>query len=149
MSAPDVHPPQDAKPAFAIKQPHSLTPRLEQLRDFYFQGLDRRWRNEWTCWTTGTPWDVIYDEITWYVVPESYPFFQAFRSSTAQVARPVELHPSFCSWSLPERRAWFIKEVMVSYLPQELLPGDLLAGGRFNILASRCWTEAEAAARDR
>ena len=60
------------------------------------------------------------------------------------MARKVELHPDFWSWSLPERRAWFVKEVMVHYLPRELLPGDLIAGGRFNIMSSCCLNEEEA-----
>lgn len=33
---------------------------------------------------------------------------------------------------------------MVNYLPQELLPGDLIAGGRFNIQTSTCLNEAQA-----
>ena len=37
--------------------------------------------------------------------------------------------PNFWTWSLPERRAWFVKEVMVNHVPQEILPGDLIAGG--------------------
>ena len=100
MTAQDVQQPQDENQTFHIKQPHSLSPRIKWLRDFYFQGLDRKWNNEWTCWTTGTPWDVLYDEITFHIVPESYPFFQAFRSSTAQVGRPVELPPR------QEAQAW-------------------------------------------
>ena len=135
--------------AIAIKEPHGLSPRIRWLRDYYFSGLDRNWNNEFTCWTTGTSWDVIYDEITYYIVPETYAFFQPFHGSTVQAARPVELKPGFWRMSLPERRAWFIKKVMVDYIPQEILPGDLLAGGRFNILASRCWARDEARARDR
>ncbi len=139
----------ETAPALAIKEPHGLSPRIRWLRDYYFSGLDRKWNNEFTCWTTGTPWDVIYDEITYYIVPETYAFFQPFHGSTVQAARPVELKPGFWSMSLPERRAWFIKKVMVDYIPQEILPGDLLAGARFNMWASRCWTRAEARARNR
>ncbi|MBN1944782.1 MAG: hypothetical protein JW797_03860 [Bradymonadales bacterium] len=132
-----------------IKEPHNLSERIQRLRDFYFSGIERSWNNEFTCWTTGTPWDVVYDEMTFYIVPETYPFMQPFRASTLQVARQVGLPDDFWSKSLVERRAWFIKEVMVNYLPQEILPGDLLAGARFNILASRCWSEKEAKERDR
>ena len=94
------------------------------------------------------PWDVLYDEINYYIVPETYTFLQVFKSSGLQAAQPVKLHDDFWSWSLPERRAWLIREVMVEYVPQEVLPGDLVAGARFNILASRCWTQAEARARN-
>jgi len=136
-------------PAMRLKEPHGLSRRIQWLRDFYFQGLQREWNNEWTCWTTGAPWDVLYDETTFHIVPESYAFFQPFCSSTLQAARPVELAQDFWRWSIPERRAWFIREVMVNSLPQEILPGDLLAGARFNIMASRCWNKREAAERNR
>ena len=131
----------------SLKQPHGLSPRIQWLRDYYFEGVKRSWNNQYTCWTTGTPWDVLYDEISYYIVPEVYAFLQVFRSSVLQSAQPVKLHPDFWKWSLVERRAWFIREVMVECVPQEILPGDLVAGARFNILASRCWTEAQA--RDR
>jgi formate C-acetyltransferase len=142
-----------AQPASSIdhglKQPHGMSPRIQWLRDYYFEGTKRSWNNQFSCWTTGAPWDVVYDELTYYVVPEVYMFLPIFRPSALQAARPVKLHRDFWSWSLPERRAWFIREVMVEYVPQEILPGDLVAGARFNILASRCWTKAEAQARNR
>jgi formate C-acetyltransferase len=138
-----------AQAEHTIKEPHGLSPRIQWLRDYYFEGAQRGWNNEFTCWTTGTPWDVVYDEISYYIVPETYAFFQTFRSSALQAAQPVPLHEHFWTWSLPERRAWFIREVMVKHVPKEILSGDLLAGARFNILASRCWTKQEAKARDR
>ncbi|MCX6070698.1 MAG: hypothetical protein NTU91_07540, partial [Chloroflexi bacterium] len=124
------------KPRYAIKAPTNLSPRIAWLRDYYFQGVGRVWNNEYTSWTTGTPWDFQYNELTFYIVPETYSFLQTFRSAYQQVARPVALHPDFWTWSLPERRAWFNREVMVRHLPKEILPGDLLAGGRFNIQTS-------------
>ncbi|HDP25997.1 MAG TPA: hypothetical protein ENN34_11215, partial [Deltaproteobacteria bacterium] len=131
-----------------IKEPKNLSDRISWLRNYYFQGANRAWNNEFTAWTTGTPWDVLFDEMTFYIVPETYAFLQTFRSSTHQAARPVKLHPSFWTWSLPERKAWFVKEVVVNYLPQEILPGDLIAGARFNIQTSMCWTQEEARHRD-
>ena len=138
-----------AQPRFSIKLPTNLSPRIQWLRDYYFQGVNRAWNNEYTSWTTGTPWDFQYNELTFYIVPETYTFLQTFRSAFKQVARPVTLHPDFWKWSLPERRAWFNREVMVRYLPKEILPGDLLAGGRFNIQTSTCLTEKETKDRDR
>ncbi|NPV86432.1 MAG: hypothetical protein HPY45_10550 [Anaerolineae bacterium] len=132
------------KPRHAIKQPYNLSPRIQWLRDYYFQGVKRKWNNEWSAWTTGTPWDFQYEELSFYIVPETYAFFQTFRSSFRQTAKKVRLHPDFWKWSLPERKAWFLKEVMVHYLPQEILPGDLIAGARFNVLTSCCLTEKEA-----
>jgi pyruvate-formate lyase len=139
----------ETQPHFSIKTPTNLSPRIQWLRDYYFQGVNRAWNNEYTSWTTGTPWDFQYNELTFYIVPETYSFLQTFRSSFKQVAHPVNLDPDFWKWSLPERRAWFNREVMVNYLPKEILPGDLLAGGRFNIQTSTCLTEKETKERDR
>ncbi|HZU86834.1 MAG TPA: hypothetical protein VFF78_05095, partial [Anaerolineaceae bacterium] len=136
------------QPKYAIKTPTNLSARIQWLRDYYFQGVKRAWNNEYTSWTTGTPWDFQYNELTFYIVPETYGFLQTFRSAFRQTARPVELDKDFWSWSLPERRAWFVREVMVCYLPQEILPGDLIAGGRFNIQVSTCMTEREVKERD-
>jgi pyruvate-formate lyase len=137
------------KPRYAIKTPTNLSPRIQWLREYYFQGVGRAWNNEYTAWTTGTPWDFQYNELSFYIVPETYAFLQTFRSAFKQVARPVKLPPDFWKHTLPERRAWFNREVMLKYLPREILPGDLLAGARFNIMTSACLTEKETRARDR
>jgi formate C-acetyltransferase len=137
------------QPRFAIKTPTNLSARLQWLREYYFQGVRRLWNNEYTSWTTGTTWDFQYNELTFYIVPETYSFLQTFRSSYKQMAQPVKLDPGFWKWTLPERRSWFNREVMLNYLPQEILPGDLLAGGRFNIMTSACLTEKETRERDR
>ncbi|MFH1138801.1 MAG: pyruvate formate lyase family protein [Pseudomonadota bacterium] len=126
-----------------IKQPKGLSPRVAWLRDYFFAGVNRPWNNEFTSWTTGVPWDVIYEETTWYITPEVYPFLTTFASSFLQSARVVSPAPDFWTWSLPERKAWFIREVMVNHVPREILPGDLIAGGRFNIMASRCFSKDE------
>ncbi|MBE0695432.1 MAG: hypothetical protein IH586_00760, partial [Anaerolineaceae bacterium] len=136
------------QPRYAIKTPGELSPRIQWLRDYYFQGTRRAWNNEFTAWTTATPWDFQFNEISFYIVPETYTFLQTFRSSFRQVARPVKLDKDFWKWSLVERRAWFVREVMVHYLPKEILPGDLIAGGRFNILASACMNKEETRQRD-
>jgi formate C-acetyltransferase len=132
-----------------LKQPYGLSPRVERLRSYYFEGADRAWNNEYTAWTTGTPWDVQFNELTYYIVPEVYPLLGAMRASFRLAARPVALRPDFWRLSLPERRAWFVKEVMTRYVPRDLLPGDLLAGSRFNIQTSLCLDRAEAKAFDR
>ncbi len=137
------------KPRYAIKEPKNLSPRVQWLRDYYFQGVGRAWNNEFTAWTTGTPWDFQYEELTFYIVPETYAFLQTFRASFKQTARKVALHPDFWQWSLPERKAWFNREVMVRYVPQEVLPGDLIAGARFNVQTSTCLTKREARQYDR
>lgn len=129
-----------------LKEPKALSGRIQWLRDYYFRGTERPWNNEFTCWTTGTPWDVIYNEMTFYIVPETYTLLNTLGASYLQAARPVSLHPDFWKWSLVERRAWFVKEAIVNYVPQEILPGDLLAGARFNIQTSMCFTKEESRA---
>jgi trans-4-hydroxy-L-proline dehydratase len=132
-----------------IKEPKNLSERMTWLRDYYYKGADRAWNNEFTAWTTGTPWDTQYNEITYYIVPETYPFLPTFVASFRQGARTVNLADDFWSWSLPERRAWFVREVMTKHLPCEILPGDLIAGARFNVMTSTCLTKKEAAEFDR
>ena len=34
------------KPRYAIKQPKNLSPRIQWLRDYYFQGVNRKWNND-------------------------------------------------------------------------------------------------------
>jgi formate C-acetyltransferase len=135
--------------AYKIKEPKGLSPRIKWLRDYFFQGAERAWNNEFTAWTTGAPWDTQFNELSFYIVPENYLLMQTFVKSFAQAALPVKLDPQFWSWSLPERRAWFVKEVMINYVPQEILPGDLVAGARFNLESSMCLDRKEAAVRDR
>jgi len=88
--------------AFQIKQTRNLSPRIQWLRDYYFQGVKRRWNNEYTSWTTGTDWDFQYEEISFHIVPETYSFLRTFRSAFKQTANPVKLHKDFWSWSLPK-----------------------------------------------
>ena len=101
------------KPRYAIKQTKNLSERVSWLRDYFFQGVKRKWNNEFTSWTTGAPWDFQYNELTFYIVPETYFYLQTFRSSFNQVAKKVALPREFWGLSLPERRAWFVKEVVV------------------------------------
>jgi formate C-acetyltransferase len=131
---------------YAVKEPRGLSERIRWLRDYYFRGTDRAWNNEFTSWTTGTPWDIIYNELTFYIVPETYTLLNTLGASYLQAARPVGLPDGFWQWPLVVRRAWFVREVMVHHVPQELLPGDLVAGARFNIQTSMCFTKAESKA---
>jgi formate C-acetyltransferase len=42
-----------------------------------------------------------------------------------------------------------VKEAILNRVPQEILPGDLIAGGRFNLMASHCWSKTEANERNK
>ncbi len=135
--------------AVPLKEPAALSLRIQWLRDYYFRGAKRAWNNEFTCWTTGTPWDIQFNELTYYIVPETYNLLQTMRGSFRQAARRVPLAEDFWSRGLSERRAWFVREVITRHVPQELLPKDLIAGGRFNLQTSLCLNETEQKEFDR
>ncbi|MFA5587038.1 MAG: pyruvate formate lyase family protein [Saccharofermentanales bacterium] len=135
--------------ASAIKEPGLLSPRVKWLRDYYFEGTDRKWNNQYLIYTTGTPWDVQFDELTYYIVPEMYAFMNAFTVSCRQSAQKVDVPEDFFQWSIPERKAWFTHQVVTRHMPVEILPGDLLCGGQFNLQYSMCLTKEEQKERNR
>jgi formate C-acetyltransferase len=132
--------------AVKVKEPYNLSPRIKWLRDYYFLGNERTWRNDRLSFTTNTPWDSFLDEVTFYITPDQYPSFALLETSYRLSARPVPLPEGFWDQSIPERRAWFNREVMVNHMPKEVLPGDLICGGRFNMMTSRCLNEQESKA---
>ena len=133
----------------AIKKPGDLSPRTKWLRDYYFEGVNRKWNNEYTGYTTGTPWDCQFDEMTYYIVPENHTFLSTFTSAFKQLSQEVPMPEDFWKKSLVERKADFLKEVVVNQVPMEIIPSDLLCGCRFNIMTSMCLTESEQKERDR
>ena len=82
-------------PEHIMKEPKGLSERVQWLRDYYFRGTERAWNNEYTSWTTATPWDIIYNELTFYIVPESYTLLTTLGASYLQAARPVALPLGF------------------------------------------------------
>lgn len=138
-----------AKYANAIKEPGDLSPRVKWLRDYFFEGTNRKWNNEYIVFTDGTPWDVQFDELTYFIVPETYAFLKSFVVSCRQSAQKVDVPDDFFNWSIPERKAWFTKEVVTRHMPVEILPGDLLCGAQFNLQYSMCLTKSEQKERDR
>jgi len=132
-----------------MKEPKNMSPRVKWLRDYYFEGTKQAWNNQYNCYTVGTPWDYLFDEITYYIVPETISFYQTFTSSSLQSAQTIEMPAGFWKLSLKERRATFLKEAMIHHVPAEIIPHDLLCGARFNVLSSHCLTEAQAKDRNR
>ncbi|MHA1325339.1 MAG: pyruvate formate lyase family protein, partial [Candidatus Helarchaeota archaeon] len=136
-------------PKFPLAMPHDLSPRSKWLRDFYFQGLKRKWNNEYMPFTTGMPWDRLWFEGDYYIVPEMMAFMGTksrgvFGTSIDLMGIPVKLPDDFWRKSLPERRVIFFREVMLNYIPQEIIgEADLIAGGRFNTQLSKCFTQNE------
>lgn len=138
-----------AKFSEVLKKPGNLPLRVKALRDYYFEGVARDWNNEYSCYSTGTPWDLQFNELTYYIVPETFSFFDTFLRSVSQAAQDIPLPEGFFGLSIPERVAEFNRRAAVVHMPAELLPGDLLCGARFNMLTSMCLTENEQRDRDR
>jgi formate C-acetyltransferase len=132
-----------------IKTPKNLSPRIQWLRDYYSQGVNREWNNEYNCYSTGTPWDVLFNELTYYIVPETIPFYQTFTTSTKLSGIKIPLPSHFWDISRKERRAFFLKEAITKHVPCEILPNDLLCGARFNMMTSLCLNESEAKRRSK
>ena len=132
-----------------IKEPKNLTPRIKWLRDYYFQGVERPWNNEYKVFTTGLPHDEVYNEIDYYIVPETYNFFNTFQYGLKQIGKKIETPKDFYKKSIAERRAFFLKEAMTKHVPLDILPGDLLCGANFNLFISHCHTKKEAAMRSK
>ncbi len=127
----------------AVKEPFNMTERIKWLYDYYFLGTERKWNNEFIAFGSGEEDDWLFEEMNFYIVPEVYTFFNPMNKAFTQNAVPLELPDHFFKRSLPERKAYFIRKAMVEGVPREILPGDLLAGGRFNIVCSKCWTPRE------
>jgi pyruvate-formate lyase len=135
---------------YEIAKPHDLSPRSKWMRDYYFKGDERKWKNQYMAFTTGTDWDIIWNESDYYVAPEVHFYIGnkgkgVFESSLRSMAVQVKLPEGFWKLSLPERRMIFFEEVIVNYVPHEIISeNDLIAGGRFNTQLSKCLTEKEA-----
>jgi trans-4-hydroxy-L-proline dehydratase len=132
-----------------LKEPYNLSERIKWLYDYYFQGVDRSWNNEFLPFSSGVKDDCLFEEMNFYIVPEVYSFFNPFNKTFAQNAIVLDLPDDFFQRSLAERKAFFTRKAMVEGVPQEILPGDLLAGSRFNIVCSKCWTPQQAKKRHR
>jgi trans-4-hydroxy-L-proline dehydratase len=130
-----------------VKEPYNLSPRIKWLYDYYFMGTERNWNNEFLAFTTGTKDDWLFEEMNFYIVPEVYSFFNTFNKTFNQNAVALNLPDDFYSKGLAERKAIFTRKAMIEGVPVEILPGDLIAGSRFNIVCSKCWTSPEAKKR--
>jgi hypothetical protein len=80
-----------AKFDYPIKTPRGLSARIQWLRDYYFKGAERAWNNEFLAWSTGTAWDVQFNEMSFYIVPETYALLQTLRGSYRQAGRTTGL----------------------------------------------------------
>lgn len=136
------------KQSNAVKQPKNLSPRVQWLRDYYFQGTDRAWNNEVNAFSNGREWDQCYDEAPYYIVPETKATFITTAAGYMAASKIVPVEDSFFDLSIVERKALYSKELIVNQMPKEILPGDLLCGARFSAMYSLCLSEEETKLRN-
>ncbi len=86
----------------------------------------------------------MWSPCLWGVVPDLLAFHKAFMETLPLAATKVELPPDF--WEKPQvvRVATFFREVISKYLPVEILDGELIVGGQFNVALSRAQNHKEA-----
>jgi len=119
-----------------------LSPRIKRLRDEYFDWENRAFRNEVLSYTTGTPYDVVYRRHEDYIVPETLMFMKAVGDSLLALAEEVPLPEDFWGEPLIVRRARFFEQVL-RRIPVDILEGELIVGGHFNVAMSNCLDEEE------
>ncbi len=125
----------------------TLPDRVKRLREEYWSFDTRAFRNEVLPFSTGTPWDTVYSFAHWTNVPEIIPFQRAYEDSLRAAARTVQLPEGFWNQPIILRRAIFFAEVLQKNLPVDILDGELIVGGRFNVALSHCLTKSEAKRR--
>ncbi|MHA1821768.1 MAG: pyruvate formate lyase family protein [Promethearchaeota archaeon] len=133
----------------SIAEPHNLSERNQWLRDYYFKGVNREWNNEYMSFSTGIDDDLIWAEMDYYIVPETY-FYMGqklkvgvYGESLRNMAQKIEMDEEFYKLSIPERRIKFFEKVVVDYIPHEIIGPELLCGARFNVQISKCLNQKE------
>ncbi len=121
----------------------TLSPRVQQLRDQFWDFYDRDYTNEVRAFTTGTSWDQVYAPWNWTSAPEMMMFFEGAKAYLLADATRVELPPGFWDQPLVVRRAIFFKRVLEQYLPVQILEGELIVGSHFSTSLSRTLTRSE------
>ena len=104
----------------AIKQPKNLSPRVQWLRDYFFEGTEREWNNEYNVFTNGNDWDRCFDELSYYIVPETKAFFQPFTTGFVASGKVVPVDKDFFKLSIVERKALYEKEIIINQIPKEI-----------------------------
>jgi trans-4-hydroxy-L-proline dehydratase len=122
----------------------TLSPRVRQLRDQFWNFYQREYTNEVQAYTTGQPWDQVYAPWNWTNVPEMMMFFEGAKTYLLAGAEKVKLPSGFWEEPLVVRRALFFKRVVETHLPVRILDGELIVGSHFSTALSRTLTRAEA-----
>lgn len=135
---------QTASPAAIWSPAETLSSRVQQLRDSFWDFYNREYTNEVRSFTTGTKWDQVYAPWNWTGAPEMMMFFEGAKAYLLADATTVELPADFWDQPLIVRRAIFFKRVLEEYLPVQILAGELIVGSHFSTAFSRSLTRREA-----
>ncbi|MEA3338765.1 MAG: pyruvate formate lyase family protein [Chloroflexota bacterium] len=122
----------------------TLSPRVRQLRDQFWDFYNRDYTNQVRAFTSGTSWDQVYAPWNWTNAPEMMFFFEGAKAYLLADATEVELPPGFWEEPLVVRRATFFKQVLEEYLPVRILERELVVGSHFSTAFSRTLTRSEA-----
>ena len=122
----------------------TLTPRVRQLRDQFWDFYNRDYTNVVRPFTSGTAWDHVYSPWNWTGAPEMMMFFEGAKAYLMADAAQVELPAGFWDQPLVIRRAIFFKRVLEEYLPVQILEGELIVGSHFSTALSRTLNRSEA-----
>ncbi|MEA3335089.1 MAG: pyruvate formate lyase family protein [Chloroflexota bacterium] len=122
----------------------SLSPRVRQLREQFWDFYNRDYTNEVRSFSSGSAWDHVYSPWNWTGAPEMMMFFAGAKAYLLADSTPVELPSAFWDQPLVVRRAIFFKRVLEEYLPVQILAGELVVGSHFSTAFSRTLTRAEA-----
>lgn len=130
-------------PKMKVWSPQNLSTRVQKLRAEYFNFYDREFKNEVEGYTTGTEWDQVWSVIKFSVAPEIYFLGNAFENALLVTAKKIDLPNNFWDLPLVIRKATFFDRVMTKEVDIDILDGELIIGGKFNVALSKCLTEEE------
>ena len=135
---------QITTPSTVWSPAETLSSRVRQLREKFWNFYTRDYTNEVRAFSTGTAWDQVYAPWNWTGAPEMMMFFDGAKAYLLADATRVELPTGFWDQPLVVRRALFFQQVIKEYLPVQILEGELVVGSHFSTAFSRSLTRREA-----
>lgn len=135
---------QITTPSSVWSPAETLSPRVRQLREKFWNFYTRDYTNEVRAFSTGTAWDQVYAPWNWTGAPEMMMFFDGAKAYLLADATQVDLPTGFWDQPLVVRRALFFQQVIKEYLPVQILEGELIVGSHFSTAFSRSLTRREA-----
>jgi pyruvate-formate lyase len=126
-------------------EPRTISPRAGRLREACLHPRDHDdFRGEVMAFSTGTPWDTLFNPLSWDLTPSLLPFVSSIAGSLRASAVTVPLPADFWRRGIPMRRAILGKEVLAAHLPIAILEDELIAGAPWGAAISPGLTRDEA-----